>query len=74
MKLTEREMSVLRTCFEQFGAKGWEPRGGTNTPIIRKFVETGYLKVIDGRCGFERLKDAMVTFTEAGRQALKGGE
>lgn len=74
MKLTERELSVLRTCFERFGAKGWEPRGGTNTPIIRKFVETGYLKIIDGRCGFERLKDAMVTFTEAGRTALRERE
>lgn len=68
--LSDREQATLAECWRRSGGKAWEPRGGTNTLSVRKYVEAGYLKVVNGRCGFELLKDAMVDWTEAGRTAF----
>lgn len=72
-KLSERDMATLRECWRRSPGKAWEPNGGTSSNIIRRFVDAGYLRIVDGRCGFERFKDAMVTWTEAGRSALADG-
>lgn len=72
--LTDKELSTLKECWKRSPNKGWEPKGGANTPYIKKFVEAGFLKVADGRCGFEKIKDAMVTWTEAGRKAMETQE
>lgn len=74
MALTDADRRTLNECWRRSPGKAWEPRGGTDTPIIRRFVAAGYLRVVDGRCGFELLKDAMVTWTDAGRAALATGE
>jgi DNA-binding PadR family transcriptional regulator len=70
MKLTQAEMNTLRQCWLMTEGKAWEPRRGTNSKGIKRLVEAGYIRVVDGRCGFELLKDAMVDWTEAGRAAL----
>jgi hypothetical protein len=68
--LSEKQMEVLRECWRRSPGKAWEPQGGTATPLIRKFIEAGYLRAVDGRCGFEKFKDSMVTWTEAGKAAM----
>jgi len=68
--LTDREFEILKKCWRHSPNQGWEPRGGTNTPNIRKFVEAGYLRVVDGICGFERLKNVMVTWTAPARRLM----
>jgi hypothetical protein len=70
-KLTEKEISVLKQCFIRSKGEAWEPPSGTNTNFFDKCVTTGYLKVVDGRCGFELLKNAMVAWTEAGKIAIQ---
>lgn len=60
----------LKKLFERSGGKGWEPPCGAKDPNITELVRRGYLKIVDGRCGFERMKDAMVIWTDAGRSAL----
>ena len=71
MALTPKQREVLAKCWKQSPGKAWEPRGGTNIPIIKAFVEAGYLRIVDGRCGFEAFKDSMVTWTEAGTVAME---
>lgn len=68
--LTDAEFEIVKKCWRHSPAQAWEPRGGTRTPNIRRLVEAGYLRVVDGICGFERLKDAMVTWTEPARRLM----
>lgn len=65
----------LKILWSRTGAKGifaWEPPGGTRHVQIVELVERGFVKIVDGRCMFERIKDSMVKFTDAGRLALQG--
>ena len=58
----------------RLGPRAWEPRE-LNSPGILRLIQAGYLRVIDGRCGCEIVKDALVEWTEAGvfaTQALWG--
>jgi hypothetical protein len=51
---------------------GWEPQQ-PYSPTLNELVDKGILRRVDGRCGFERLKDAFVKPTGAGiaaREAL----
>jgi hypothetical protein len=68
--LTEKENEVLAKCWETTKGKAWEPKGGTNHPFIHKFVAEGFVRIVDGRCGFEAFKDVMVEWTEAGKRAF----
>lgn len=72
--LSEKQMEVLRECWRRSPGKAWEPNGGIKTPLIQSFIEAGYLRTADGRCGFEKFKDSMVMWTEAGKAAMGGTE
>jgi hypothetical protein len=65
----ERRARLMRVLWDKTGGKGWEPPD-PNHPLIVDAVESGYLRRTDGRCGCERIRDACVTWTEAGRAAL----
>lgn len=49
--------------------KAWEPPD-PHSPFIDEMIEAGYIRRCNMRCGFELLKDAGVTWTEAGRMAM----
>lgn len=68
---TDKEMRTLKKCFVLGKGKAWEPPSGTKTEFFAKCVSAGYLQIVDGRCGFELIKDAMVTWTEAGKIAIQ---
>lgn len=61
---------LLRECWRRSGGKAWEPSRIKGHPFFDWATEAGYLKVVDGRCGFEKIKDAMVSWTDAGRIAM----
>lgn len=61
----------LLTAWQRTGGKAWEPPCGTNHPAIQKLVKAGYVRITDGRCMFERMKDVMCVWTEAGKRACE---
>lgn len=70
IELSARELAILDKCWTLSDGKSWEPPSGTSFPLIQRFVAAGFLVVVDGRCGFEALKDAMVRWTQAGRLVM----
>lgn len=48
----------------------WEPANPKH-PVVVQLVDAGYLKRVDGRCGFEAFKESMVKWTDAGRAAVE---
>lgn len=38
---------------------------------IQRYVNAGYLDIVDGRCGFEAFKQTHVTWTQAGRRVME---
>ena len=57
------------------GTKGeaWEP-GNPKHELFDRLIAAGYLKRVDGRCGFERFKESMIAWTNAGREAMEASE
>lgn len=71
-KLTEAERKVLSS--PRIDHRAWEPRDPFH-PVLNHLVEGGLATRVDGRCGFEMLKDAMVKLTPLGvevRSILQG--
>lgn len=67
-ELNTREMATLRQLWDGTKGKAWEPGKLAATDArFDPYVRAGYLKRVDGRCGFERFKDSMLAWTEAGR-------
>lgn len=64
----DREQLVL--LFEKTNGQAWEPPA-PHYPWLVKLINAGYLKRCDMRCGFEAMKDAGVTWTQAGRDAIQ---
>jgi hypothetical protein len=60
---------ALRKLYGLTAGRSWEPPD-PNQAMVLRLIAQGYIRRTDGRCGFERLKDAMVTWTEAGHMAL----
>lgn len=59
----------LRRLYEITGGKAWEPPE-PNHPKVVALIDAGYVRRVDGRCGFERFKDSMLAWTDAGRAAI----
>ena len=51
------------------GGHAWEPPQPQH-PLILELIAEGYVKRVDGRCGFERFKDSHLAWTAAARAAL----
>lgn len=66
----ERLLKLLRQLFVKTEGRGWAPPDPSH-PLILAAVEQGFLRRVDGRCGFERLRDACVAWTPAGRHAVE---
>ncbi len=73
MSEVEISQTQLEKLWRRTSGKGWEPASGTQNPLIQSAVKKGYLRIVDGRCGFERFKDSHVVWTEAARTALEKG-
>jgi hypothetical protein len=67
---TEKHLRILRRAFEQMEGKDFEPKEPRH-PTILWAIENGFMKRADGRCGFEKIKDAFVVWTPAGRMAMQ---
>lgn len=59
------------SLWDHTGGKAWEPREPAS-PLVLGLIEAGYARRVDGRCGFEKIKDAMLAWTDAGRMAALG--
>jgi hypothetical protein len=64
------EIGLLGRIYEKTGGAAWEPRSGTHTPFFDRAIAAGYVRRVDGRCGFERFKESHIAFTQAGHAAL----
>lgn len=68
--LTVIRSDSLRRIWRETGGRPWAPRNPTG-PQVALFVATGWVRRIDGRCGFERLPEAMLEWTVAGKFAMR---
>ncbi|RUW56824.1 hypothetical protein [Mesorhizobium sp. M8A.F.Ca.ET.021.01.1.1] len=68
-KMSDREVEIMVGLFRQTGGKSWAPLNPQHA-LFDKMIEAGYVRRVDGRCGFEMIKDAIITWTEAGHNAL----
>lgn len=65
----ERAVKSLANAYEKLEGKSWEPPD-MNHLVIQWGIRNGYLQVCDAICGYERIKDCMVRWTDAGRSAI----
>lgn len=70
MSMSAKDIRMLTAIFEKSGGSPWEPKDYRH-PFILSAIDAGYLKRVDGRFGFERFKDSLLTFTDAGRLAIE---
>lgn len=63
------DREALEKLWNATGGKAWEPPDPQH-PKVLELLAAGYVRRVDGRCGFERFKDSMLTWTDAGRAAL----
>lgn len=70
--MTDVNKIVARATIAELWAKtegrAWEPPQPRH-PLVERLIHQGYARRVDGRCGFEAMKDAMLTWTEAGKAA-----
>jgi hypothetical protein len=67
--LTDKEKKSLHGLWQKTGGKAFEPVH--RHPAIVKLIDSGCMKWVDARCGFERMKDAMLAWTDAGAEAMR---
>ena len=68
--LRQRDQRWLKQLWEKTKGKAWEPPD-LRHDFFERMIAAGYLKRVDGRCGFEAFKDAMIAWTDAGRAAMR---
>lgn len=61
--------AFLRDLYARTGGKPFDAASDEN-PTFRRLREQGYIRLVDGRCGFERIKDGLAQWTEAAHTAL----
>ena len=67
----DRYLEVLRVGYQDRGlVKGWEPPDIESAPIAWG-VREGYLRVVNGRCGFEIIPNSFVVWTDAGKRVME---
>lgn len=69
--MTDDDRKIMRRLFDRYDTKGWEPQE-RNHPFIVRAIAAGYLRRLNGRCGFEAFRDSHIAFTEAGAEAMAG--
>jgi hypothetical protein len=70
MAISDYDMRNLREMWRRTKGEAWEPQNPKHE-LLDRLIAAGYLKRVDGRCGFEAFKDAMIAWTEAGRAAMQ---
>lgn len=60
----------VRALYSRSHGQAWEPRDPF-TPGCNALVGEGYCRRVDGRCGFEAFKDAMLEWTEAAHNLFR---
>lgn len=63
----------VRLLWERSKGKAFEPVQHDSKGVLW-LIENGFMKRVDGRCGFEAFKDSMLAWTPAGRAALSKAE
>ena len=72
----DRMQAEMRKVWVHVSARGiaaWEPPDAFH-PLIERAVEDGYLRRMDGRFLFERMKDSHVGWTPAALALFKAAE
>lgn len=68
--ISENDEILLRNLYEKSKGKAWEPRD-PSSKFLKRMVDAGYLRRVDGRCGFERFKDSHIAWTELGLKEMQ---
>lgn len=67
--MTTLSVPSVRKLYLRTEGKAFEPRD-PSAPTVGRLIDEGYVRRVDGRVGFERLKDAMLTWTQAAHAAF----
>lgn len=68
--LTDNEKRGLDEAWRRSPGKAWEPKDPTVPAAkarIAAWVDAGFVRWVDGRCGFEVIPQSMLAWTQAGR-------
>jgi hypothetical protein len=64
------ELANVERLWARTAGKSFEPREPSH-PFVLRMIEAGFVKRVDGRCGFERFKDSHLEWTPAAKAALE---
>ncbi len=68
---TENELSALRKVWANtHNYLWWQPKN-PDSPFVRKMIELGFFERCDARFGFEKIRDAAIRWTAAGKAAMR---
>lgn len=73
MTISDYDRRNLNEMWRRTKGEAWEPQNPRHE-LLERLIAAGYIKRVDGRCGFERFKDAMIAWTDAGRAAMLSEE
>ena len=74
--LTPRRLKSWHGIWKRSHGKAWEPPGSAVVgsaahASIEGAIKAGLVRRVDGRCGFELIRDAMVAWTEVGAMLME---
>jgi hypothetical protein len=69
-RLTFSDKQALVAVWRLSAGKAWEPQNPQH-PFFERAIRAGYLYRLDGRFGYERIKDAYIGWTDAGIDAME---
>lgn len=62
-------LAAIRALWLKTNGSPWEPPN-PNDKRVTALIAGGWLRRVDGRCGFEAMKDSMLAFTDAARALI----
>lgn len=68
--MTEITTGQVRRLYAKTGGRAWEPPD-PNEPACQALVDGGWVVRVDGRCGYEMIRDAMLKWTDAAHAAFR---
>ncbi len=69
MPISDDDLKTLCAIHRKTGGRDFEPTQ-PNHPFVLRMIDAGLMERRDGRCMFERIRDAFLAFTEAGYRTV----
>jgi cold shock CspA family protein len=68
--ISHDDLQLLKRLWKEYHETPWEP-ANPYMKFFDRMIEIGFIRRMDGRIGFEKMKDIFIQFTEVGQDAMK---